>query len=103
MLREAEENAEADKLAKERIDARQALDNYIYSVKSSLNDPEKLKGKLSKDDEETLEEAIKDGQSFLDSNSDAEKEEYDEKKKELEGICDPIIKAATDTKGSEDE
>jgi len=39
MLREAEENAEADKLAKERIDARQSLDNYIYSVKSSLNDP----------------------------------------------------------------
>lgn len=74
MLREAEENAEADKLAKERIDARQQLDNYIYSVKSSLSDPEKLKGKLSKDDEETLEEAIKDGQSFLDSNPDADKE-----------------------------
>lgn len=81
MLREAEENAEADKLAKERIDARQQLDNYIYSVKSSLSDPEKLKGKLSKDDEETLEEAIKDGQSFLDSNPDADKEEYDEKRK----------------------
>lgn len=51
MLREAEENAEADKLAKEKIDARQQLDNYIYSVKSSLTDPEKLKGKISKDDE----------------------------------------------------
>lgn len=38
MLREAEEFAEQDKLAKERIDARQALDNYIYSVKSSMND-----------------------------------------------------------------
>jgi len=71
MLREAEENAESDKLAKERIDARQSLDNYIYSVKSSLSDPEKLKGKVSKDDEETLEEAIQDGQSFLDSNPDA--------------------------------
>lgn len=103
MLKEAEENAESDKLAKERIDARQSLDNYIYSVKSSLNDPEKLKGKISKDDEETLEEAIKDGQSFLDSNPEAEKEEYDDKRKELEGICDPIIKAATDAKGSEDE
>jgi endoplasmic reticulum chaperone BiP len=103
MLKEAEENAEADKLAKERIDARQALDNYIYSVKSSLNDPEKLKGKLNKDDEDTLEDAIKDGQSFLDSNPEAEKEEYDEKKKELEEICDPIIKAATDSKGGDDE
>lgn len=103
MLREAEENAEADKLAKERIDARQQLDNYIYSVKSSLSDPEKLKGKLSKDDEETLEEAIKDGQSFLDSNSDAEKEEYDEKRKEIEEICDPIIKSGMDNKGGDAE
>jgi len=58
-------------LAKEKIDAKQQLDNYIYSVKSSLSDPEKLKGKVSKEDEETLEEAIKDGQSFLDSNPDA--------------------------------
>ena len=74
MLKEAEENAEADKLAKERIDAKQSLDNYIYSVKSSLSDPEKLKGKISSSDEDTLEEAIKDGQSFLDSNPEAEKE-----------------------------
>lgn len=50
MLREAEEFAEQDKLAKERIDARQALDNYIYSVKSSMNDEQKLKGKLSSDE-----------------------------------------------------
>lgn len=84
MLREAEEFAEQDKLAKERIDARQALDNYIYSVKSSMNDEGKLKGKLSSDDEDALNEAIKDGQSFLDSNPEAEKEEYDEKRKEVE-------------------
>ena len=103
MLREAEENEEADKIAKERIDARQSLDNYIYSVKSSMSDPEKLKGKLSSDDEETLEEAIKDGQSFLDSNPEAEKEEYDDKRKELESICDPIIKAGMDTQGGEEE
>jgi molecular chaperone DnaK (HSP70) len=103
MLREAEENAEADKQAKEKIDARQQLDNYIYSVKSSLNDPEKLKGKLSSEDEQTLEDAIKDGQSFLDNNSDAEKEEYDEKRKELEGICDPIVSAGAKGKEGEEE
>lgn len=49
-----------------------------------MNDPEKLKGKLSSDDEATLEEAIQDGQSFLDSNTDAEKEEFDEKRKQVE-------------------
>lgn len=96
MLREAEEFAEQDRIAKERIDARQALDNYIYSVKSSMNDEGKLKGKLSSEDEETLNEAIKDGQSFLDSNPEAEKEEYDEKRKEVEEICDPIIKRVMD-------
>ena len=102
MLREAEENAESDKLAKEKIDARQQLDNYIYSVKSSMTDAEKLKGKLSSEDEQTLEDAIKDGQSFLDSNPDAEKEEYDEKRKEIEEICDPIIKSGMDNKGGDD-
>lgn len=91
MLREAEEFAEQDKLAKERIEARQSLDNYLYSVKSSLNDPEKLKGKLSSSDQSTVEDALKDGQSFLDENPEAEKDQFDEKRKEIEGICDPII------------
>lgn len=91
MLREAEEFAEQDKLAKERIEARQSLDNYLYSVKSSLNDPEKLKGKLSSSDQSTIEDALKEGQSFLDENPEADKEQYDEKRKEIEGICDPII------------
>ena len=83
MLREAEEFAEQDKLAKERIEARQSLDNYLYSVKSSLNDPEKLKGKLSSSDQSTIEDALREGQSFLDENPEAEKEQYDEKRKEL--------------------
>jgi heat shock protein 5 len=51
-----------------------------------------------------LEEAIKDGQSYLESNPDAEKDEYDEKRKEIEGICDPIIKGGMDAnKGGEEE
>ena len=103
MLREAEEFAEQDKLAKEKIEARQALDNYLYSVKSSLNDPEKLKGKLSSDDEETIEEALKDGQAFLDENPEADKEEFDEKRKEVEGICDPIIQKGMGQGGAEEE
>ena len=103
MLREAEEFAEQDKLAKEKIEARQALDNYLYSVKSSLSDPEKLKGKLSSDDEDTLEEALRDGQSFLDENSDASKEEFDEKRKEIEGICDPIIQKGMGQGSAEEE
>lgn len=69
-----------------------------------MDDQEKLKGKLSSDDESTLQEAIQDGQSFLDSNPDAEKEEYDEKRKEIEEICDPIIRTTMDgAQGQEEE
>lgn len=107
MLREAEEFAEQDKLAKERIEARQSLDNYLYSVKSSLNDPEKLKGKLSSSDQSTVEDALKEGQSFLDENPEADKEQYDEKRKEIEGICDPIIQKGMgkggDSAGGDDD
>jgi hypothetical protein len=39
----------------------------------------------------------------LDSNPDAEKDEYDEKRKESEGICDPIIKSGMDNKGGDAE
>jgi len=38
-----------------------------------------------------LEDAIKEGQEFLDNNPEATKEEYEEKRKELEKICDPIV------------
>ena len=103
MLREAEEFAEQDKLAKERIEARQSLDNYLYSVKSSMNDPEKLKGKISSSDEDTLNEALEDGQNFLDNNPEADKEEFDEKRKEIEGICDPIIQKSMGAGEEEDE
>lgn len=53
----------------------------MYSVKSSLNDPEKLKGKLSSSDQSTIEDALKEGQSFLDENPEADKDQYDEKRK----------------------
>ena len=36
-----------------------------------MNDPEKLKGKLDAEDESTIDEALRDGQSFLDENPDA--------------------------------
>lgn len=44
---------------KERIDAKHALDNYLYSVRSSMNN--KLKGKISEDDKQTLEESVSEG------------------------------------------
>jgi molecular chaperone DnaK (HSP70) len=46
MIKEAEAMAEQDKAAREKIEARNGLENYVYQVKNTLND-EKSKGKIS--------------------------------------------------------
>jgi heat shock protein 5 len=92
MLKEAEEMAEQDKAAKERVQSRNELENLVYSVRNQLNDEEKgIKGKLDEDDIETIETAIKEVVSWLDENLQAEKSDYDEKKKEFEGVIHPIF------------
>jgi len=92
MVREAEEFAEEDKIVKERIDARNGLEGYAYNLKNTLSDEEKgLKGKLTEDDAEEIENAIQEVLDWLDENQEADKEEYDEKQKELEGVANPIM------------
>merc|ERR1712118_303390 len=86
--------AEEDKLAKERIDARNAFDGYIHSMKSAIEGSGENKGlgeKMDEDEKETIDDAIKDGQDWLSSNQEADAEEIKEKQKEIEGICSPII------------
>jgi heat shock protein 5 len=91
MVREAEEFAEEDKIMKETIDARNGLEGYAYSMKNTINDEDKLGDKIDEDDKETIEEAVTETIDWLDENPEAEKEEFEEKLKELEGICNPII------------
>merc|ERR1719219_746869 len=91
MVREAEEFAEEDKIMKETVDARNGLEGYAYSMKNTVNDEDKLGDKIDEDDKETIEEAVTEAIDWLDENPEAEKEEYEEKLKELEGICNPIV------------
>jgi heat shock protein 5 len=60
-------------------------------MKNSIEDPEKLADKLSEGDKETIKEAIDDALSFVSSNPDADTEEYQDKLKEVEQICNPIV------------
>eukprot|EP00871_Galdieria_phlegrea_P004149 jgi/Galph1/4735/GphlegSOOS_G3324.1 len=90
MLKEAEEFAEEDRRQAKKIEARNGLENYIYSVKNTIED--KLKEKISEEDKETIRDAIRDAQEWLDDfGSTAELEELEQQKKELEDICSPII------------
>ncbi|ERN00978.1 hypothetical protein AMTRI_Chr04g187670 [Amborella trichopoda] len=109
MVREAEEFAEEDKKVKERIDARNSLETYVYSMKSTINDKDKLADKIESDDKEKVETALKEALEWLDDNQTAEKEDFEEKLKEVEAVCNPIIKQVYEksggpgSSGSEDE
>lgn len=99
MVREAEEFAEEDKKVKERIDARNSLETYVYNMKNQVSDKDKLADKLEEDEKEKIETAVKDALEWLDDNQSAEKEDYDEKLKEVEAVCNPIITAVYQRSG----
>merc|ERR1712138_306371 len=83
-----------DKKVKERVDAKNAFDGYLHSMRSAVEgsgDNKGLSEKLDSDEKEKIQDALKDGQSWLDSNPEADAEEIKEKHKEIEGICAPII------------
>jgi len=91
MVKEAEEFADEDKLIKETVDARNQLEGYCYSMKNTITDEDKLGGKISDDDKTSIEEAIKVALDWLEEHTEAEKEDYQEKLKEVEKVCNPII------------
>merc|ERR1712117_671049 len=91
MLKAAEEFAEEDRMMREKIEAKNGLESFAFGLKSQLEDEEKLAGKLSEEDKDTVEEAVNDVLDWLTSNDDAEKEDFDEKKAELEEIVNPIL------------
>lgn len=92
MVKEAEEFAEQDANERGKVQARNDLEAYLYNLKNSVNDA--LEGKLNEDDRSTLSKTIDDGLVWLEDNPSAEKEEYDEKQKEVEQIANPILKRA---------
>lgn len=99
MVREAEEFAEEDKKVKEKIDARNQLETYVYNMKNQVSDKDKLADKLEGEEKEKVEEAVKEALEWLDDNQSAEKEDYEEKLKEVEAVCNPIISAVYQRSG----
>merc|ERR1719171_3162636 len=90
MVREAEQFAEEDASAKERIDAKNGLESYAYNMKNQIND-EKFKDAIGEDDKKTIEDKVNEVMTWLDTAEHAEKEEFESMQKELEAVCNPII------------
>ena len=83
MIADSEKYAEEDKAIKEKIDAKNQFENYVYQMKNSVEDKDKLAEKLSDEDKSTIKDALTDAQDWLNANSDAEKDDFEDKLKEL--------------------
>jgi heat shock protein 5 len=91
MVNEAKEFEEEDRKLKEKIDAKNALESYIYNIKNTINDEEKTKDKLTDEDKETLENLVKETTEWIDENQNSDKDEFEEKQKEIEKTVNPIM------------
>ena len=91
MVAEAEQYAEEDKVARDKIEARNSLENYAFSLKNQVHDEDGLGGKIDDDDKETILEAVKDAQDWLEENAaTADKDDFDEQREKLSNVAYPI-------------
>jgi len=91
MINDAEKFADEDAKLKGRVEARNELESYAYSLKNQIGDKEKLGGKLSDEEKEKIEEIVNEKISWLEENQEADADELKAQKKEMEDIIQPII------------
>ena len=98
LVEEAERYRAEDEAQKSKIEAKNDLDNYMFQMKNSVKDSDKV----SEDEKKTVLDAVTKTDEWLQSNQGAEKEEFELKKKELEEICRPILMKTMDAKDYSD-
>merc|ERR1712117_428673 len=91
MINDAEKFADEDAKLKGKVEARNELESYAYSLKNQLSDKEKLGGKLSDEETAKIEEVINEKIAWLEENADADADEMKAQKKEMEDIVQPMI------------
>merc|ERR1712012_385623 len=90
MVNDAEQFKAEDTKQRERIDAKNGLESYCFNIKSTMDEPN-LKDKISESDKKNITQMVNETISWLDKNQTAEIDEFKDKQKELEAVCNPII------------
>ncbi len=90
MVEEAEKHAAADKVQLERVEARNQLEGYLYNARNSVRE-DKVKETLGESTVQEVEDMVKEGLEWMESNQNAEKEEYEEQQKKYEEKIKPIL------------
>ncbi|KAJ2946688.1 hypothetical protein O0L34_g12748 [Tuta absoluta] len=88
MLSEAEKYKEEDERQRQRVASRNQLEAYVFSVKQALDD---AGDKLSESDKDAARRECDEALRWLDNNTLAEKEEYEDRLKDIQRVCSPIM------------
>ena len=84
MIHEAERLKEEDESNLKKIEAKNKLESYIYNWRNQMDNKE-ITDKLGEDDVNSIKTSIKETQHWLDTNTTATKEEFEDMLKECEG------------------
>jgi len=90
MVEEAEKYKNEDEKTRQRIEAKNSLENYAYNIRNTIKD-EKLKDKISEEDRKIIEEKTNEILATIENDENLEKEDYEAKEKELKDLANPII------------
>jgi len=90
MVSDAEKFKADDEKQKDRISAKNGLESYCFNMKTTIED-EKLKDKIVEEDRKKINDKCDEAIKWLDANQLAEVEEFNDKQKEVEAVCNPII------------
>lgn len=93
MIEDAKKFADEDKKNKERMDAKNELENYIYNARNTAN-TEEFKAKVGEENCANVNELVTSTIQWLEDNQDCTKDEYNEKQKEIESIIGPLFMQA---------
>ena len=90
MVNDAETFKADDGKQKERISAKNGLESYCFNMKTTMED-DNVKDKIAEDEKKTILDKCDETIKWLDANQLVEVEEFNDKQKEVEGVCNPII------------
>lgn len=92
MVSEAEKFKAQDEVVRKKVEAKNALENYCFSLRNSLGE-EKLAAALGAD-KATLEKLVTETMSWLEHAQDEAPEVYEERLKSVEKVAAPLLTKA---------
>lgn len=100
MVEEAEQFAEEDRNVKERMDARNGLESYLYNLKNHMEDEDRS-GNLSAEDKMDILDLVEEKLDWMETSPEASKDEFVSHQKEVEQVVNPLMRQMYDNSGGD--